>query len=108
MKGYQVTFFTVQDRRHGHKQMGEWLLELAKSMQLHGATLIGAQIGIGGHHRFHSAHFLELADQPLEITMIVTEDEYGLLFERLNAEPNLELFYAKIPVEFGAIGRADR
>ncbi|SHI06355.1 hypothetical protein SAMN04488135_12327 [Pollutimonas bauzanensis] len=40
--------------------------------------------------------------------MIVSEDESARLFERLNAEPNLELFYAKTPVEFGAIGRVDQ
>ncbi|MFT0548417.1 DUF190 domain-containing protein [Allopusillimonas ginsengisoli] len=108
MKGYQITFFTVQDRRHGHKQIGDWLLDLAKSMQLQGATLIGAQTGVGGRHRLHSAHFLELADQPLEVTMIVSEEESVRLFERLNAEPNLELFYAKTPVEFGSIGRAEQ
>jgi len=106
VKGYQVTFFTVQDRRHGHKQLSDWLLELAKSMQLRGATLIGAQTGIGGRHRYHSTHFFELTDQPLEITMIVSEEESARLFERLNAEPDLELFYAKSPVEFGIIGHA--
>ncbi|HEY9459510.1 MAG TPA: DUF190 domain-containing protein [Paralcaligenes sp.] len=104
MKGYQVTFFTVQDRRHDHKPVSDWLLELAKSMQLQGATLIGAETGIGGRHRFHSTHFLELTDQPLEITMIVSEDECVRLFERLHAEPNLQLFYAKTPVEFGVLG----
>ena len=105
MKGYQVTFFTVQDRRHGHQQLGEWLLNLAKSMQLRGATLTSAQEGIGESRKFHSAHFLELADQPIEIGMVVSEEESTRLFERLNAEPDLHLFYAKTPVEFGAIGR---
>jgi uncharacterized protein len=105
MKGYQLTFFTIQDRRHGHQQLGDWLLNLAKSMQLRGATLTGAQEGIGASHRFHSARFLELTDQPIEVSMVVSEEESTRLFERLNAEPDLQLFYAKTPVEFGAIGR---
>ncbi len=29
MKGYQLTFFTEQNRRHGHTPIGEWLLKFA-------------------------------------------------------------------------------
>lgn len=106
MTGYQLTFFTQQDRRHGHQPLAEWLMALVQSMQIRGATLSAAQEGIGRHHKLHSAHFFELADQPIEVTMVVSEEEWTRLFERLNAEPGLHLFYAKSAVEFGTIGEA--
>ncbi|SSW65767.1 DUF190 domain-containing protein [Achromobacter agilis] len=104
MDGYQLTFFTQQERRHGHQQLCQWLLTLAQSMQIRGATLVSAQEGLGSHHRLHSAHFFDLADQPVEITMIVSAEECEALMERLRNEPGLHLFYAKSRVEFGTIG----
>lgn len=106
MTGYQLTFFTQQDRRHGHQPLAEWLMTLVQSMQIRGATLRTAQEGIDSHHKLHSAHFFELTDQPVEVTMVVSEEESEKLFALLNAEPGLHLFYAKTAVEFGTIGEA--
>ena len=39
MNGYQITFFTHQDRRHKGKQMSEWLLGLVNELGLRGASL---------------------------------------------------------------------
>lgn len=103
MNGYQITFFTQQNRRHHGKPLADWLLHLAKEMDLHGATLIPASEGFGHHGRIHSAHFFELADQPLEVLVAVTEDEAERLFARLRAE-GVSLFYVKTPVEFGMLG----
>jgi PII-like signaling protein len=105
MNGYQITFFTVQGYRHGGKPVGDWLVQLAKEMGLTGATLIAAGEGFGHHHRIHSTHFIELADQPQEVVMIVTAEEAGRLFERLKSE-RVHLFYAKTPAEFGVLGEA--
>ena len=74
-------------------------------MQIRGATVTAAQEGIGSHHRLHSAHFFELADQPIEIAMVVSATECDAIMARLNEEPSLHLFYAKMPVEFGTIGQ---
>ena len=103
MNGYQVSFLTVQGHRHAGRPVGEWLLQLALEMGLRGATLIPAAEGFGKHRRIHSAHFFELADQPVEVVMAVTEEESRRLFERLAAE-RVHLFYVKAPVEFGEIG----
>jgi PII-like signaling protein len=103
MNGYQVSFLTVQGHRHGAKPMAEWLLQVALDLRLRGATIIPATEGFGRHRRIHSAHFFELADQPVEVVMAVTEDESARLFERLQAEGE-HLFYVKTPVEFGEIG----
>lgn len=103
MKGYQITFFTVQGHRHKGKPIGDWLVHLAKEMGLSGATLIGAGEGFGHHRRMHSIHFIELTDQPQEVVMVLTADEADKLFDRLKAEA-VHLFYAKTLAEFGVIG----
>lgn len=103
MKGYQVSFFTVQDRRHKKQPVADWLIHLAKEMGLRGATLIPAGEGFGRHGRIHSTHFFELADQPVEVTMAVTEEESRRLFDRLREE-GIHVFYVKTPVEFGMLG----
>lgn len=107
MTGYQLTFFTQQDHTHNHRPLHQWLLELVQSMKIRGATMMTAQEGIGGHHRLHSAHFFDLADQPVEITMVVSESECDAIMQRLKSEPSLHLFYAKMPVQFGTIGQPD-
>jgi len=106
MNGYQVTFFTQQDHRHKGKPIGDWLIHLAKELGLRGATLVAGGEGFGHHGRIHSAHFFELADQPLEVVMALTVEETGRLFERLKAE-GVHLFYVKAPVEFGVLGEPD-
>jgi len=103
MNGYQITFFTQQDHRHKDKPIADWLVHLAQDMGLRGATLIPGGEGFGHHHRIHSAHFFELADQPLEVVMAVTAEEAEQLFARLEAE-SVRLFYVKTPVEFGTLG----
>ena len=105
MQGYQLTFFTQQDRRHGCTPLGEWLLEEARRLGLRGATLTTAAEGYGHAGRIHSSHFFELADQPLEVTMAVTADEADRLFARLREE-NVRAFYVKTPIEFGMTGEA--
>mgnify|MGYP005857144297 CR=1 FL=1 len=106
MNGYQVSFFTHQDKRHKGKPLGEWLVAVAREMGLRGATLLAGGEGFGHHRRIHAAHFFELADQPVEVTMALTAEELVRLFARLQAE-NVHLFYVKTPVEFGVLGEPD-
>lgn len=103
MNGYQITFFTEQDRRHKGKPVAEWLVRTAQEMGLGGCTLIAAAEGVGHDHRLHSSRFFELADQPVAVMMALTGDETERLFERLRTE-GVHLFYVKTAVEFGALG----
>lgn len=103
MKGYQISFFTVQNHRHGGQPIFHWLMGVARELGLRGATLIPASEGFGKHGRMHSAHFFELVDQPVEIVMAVTHDECDRLFARLRDE-GVHLFYVKSEVEFGMLG----
>jgi len=105
MNGYQITFFTHQDKRHQGKPLADWLVQLARELGLRGATLIPGGEGFGHHRRLHSAHFFELADQPVEVLVAVTEEEAERLFARLGEE-KVHLFYVKTAVEFGVLGES--
>jgi len=105
MQGFQLTFFTQQDRKHEGKPLAHWLVEVARNMGIGGATLIAASEGFGQHRKLHSVHFFELTDQPMEVVMAVTAQECDALFARLQAE-KVHLFYCKTPVEFGSIGES--
>jgi PII-like signaling protein len=105
MKGFQVTFFTEQGRRRGHTPIHEWLKEVGKSLGITGITTAMGVEGIGRDGKLHSAHFIELADQPIEITMAMTEAQCEALFGRLEQEKS-NLFYVKTAVEFGVLGDA--
>lgn len=103
MQGFQITFFTQQDRRHKGRPIGDWLVHFAQELGLRGATLLAAGEGFGQRGRIHSAHFFELADQPLEVTLAVSAEEADRLFAHLRAE-GVHLFYVKSAVEFGVLG----
>jgi PII-like signaling protein len=105
MQGFQLTFFTQQDRLHAHVPLGDWLVREARRLGVAGATLITGAEGFGHSRKLHSAHFVELADQPLEVVMAVTPAEADRLFDRLRDE-RINLFYIKTPVEFGMTAEA--
>lgn len=105
MNGFQLTFFTQQDRRHGRTPLGEWLLREAKKLGLSGATLTGAGEGFGRDGKLHSAHFVELADQPIEVTMALSEVDVERMFQRLREE-KINVFFVKTPIEFGMTGES--
>lgn len=103
MKGYQLTFFTQQDRQHNHQPLGEWLLQSAMKLGIGGATLTTAAEGFGRDRKLHAAHFFELADQPVEVMMAVSEQQAERMFEHLRQE-GVHVFYVKTPIEFGVTG----
>lgn len=106
MQGFQVTFFTEEGRHHGRKQVHVWLTELARSIGITGITTAAGVQGIGRDGRVHSAHFIELSDQPVEVTMALSPEQCSMLFSRLEDE-KANIFYVKTPVEFGVLGKND-
>ena len=103
MQGFQITFFTQQDRKHGHQPLGEWLLQEARKLGVGGGTLTTASEGFGHDRKLHSAHFFELSDQPIEVTLAMSAEEAKRLFGRLRDE-GVKVFYVKTPIEFGVTG----
>lgn len=103
MKGFQISFLTEQNRRIEHQQAIDWLLELAKELGISGCTVFSGVESFGADGRRHSARFFELADQPMEIVMAVTEEQADRLFDRIGAI-DTKIFYIKIPIEYGQLG----
>lgn len=103
MKGYQLTFYTQQDRTYQGKAIASWLLAEAKGQGVKGATMTIASEGIGHDGKLHSAHFFELADQPVEITMALSQQQADEFLNYL-AQFKISLFYVKAPIEYGVIG----
>jgi PII-like signaling protein len=103
MLGFQLTFFTQQDRNHRGRTLAKWLMEEARNIGIGGATLIPAAEGFGHDRKLRSAHFFELTDQPLEVTMAVSETDADRLFARLKEE-DINIFYVKAPIEYGMTG----
>ena len=104
MQGYQLTFFTAQDKRVDGKPIGEWLLQFAQQHGAVGGTLVGGGEGFDHLGQFHSAHFFEIADQPLAVTVSVDDKACEALMNALETQA-LDLTYVKVPVEFGRVGR---
>ena len=103
MQGFQLAFFTAQGRHHGGKLAVDWLMEVARGLGIQGATVLAGAEGIGRGGKVHSAHFFELADQPLTVLMAVSPDQCTALLALLERE-KANLFYVKTPVEFGIVG----
>lgn len=100
MQGYQLTFFTQQDRTHNQKWIGDWLIEEARRMNIEGATLFSAIEGFGRERKLHLAGIYDLSDQPVVVTMVVHEASIEHFLDHLKQE-GVDIFYIKTRVEFG-------
>jgi PII-like signaling protein len=107
MNGYQLTFYTEQNRHHGHRTVCEWLLHEAKQLGIHGATVINCAEGTGHAGAHHAAHTLKLADQPLQVILAVTEDEAQRMLDTVKSE-RVHVFYTRSPIEFGVLGEKEQ
>ena len=101
-KGYQLTFFTLESRQHDSKSISIYLEEIAEKIGIFGITVVKASKGVGKDGKWHSASFFELADQPIEIIMILDEDKCTELFNHLSKE-NLNLFYTRTAIKYGLV-----
>ncbi|OZI30544.1 hypothetical protein CAL29_21240 [Bordetella genomosp. 10] len=107
MKGYQLVFYTQQDRRHGKTPLAEWLLTFAREHGALGGTMFSAAEGFGQDGRIHSAHFFELADQPVGVTVAIAEDKGDAFIAALEQE-DIDVFFVKTAVEFGRMGKGEK
>ena len=103
MKGFQLIFSTLHNRKHTNgENLVEWLEKNAQKLGIQGITIINVSQGGGRDGKVHSASFFELADQPIEVIMNVSEEECAKLFAFL-AEEKQGIFYTKTAIEFGTI-----
>lgn len=103
MKGYQLIFSTLQSREHPNgERISNWLMNVSEKIGIKGVTVLHASKGIGRDGKLHSSTFFELADEPLEVIMNISEEECEKLFTLLNKE-KIGLFYTKSAIEYGTV-----
>ena len=105
MNGFLLSFYTAQNRTYQGQMMSEWLLAVAKQMNLRGATVLAGMEGVDHQGLFHSASFFELADRPVQIQFAVSNQQATELLDYLN-DKEISLFYVKTPIEYGLVGQA--
>jgi len=98
--GYQIKFFTQQNREHGGMPISEWILEEARQLGIRGATVQAGEEGFGHDGRFHSDNYFDFVDRPLQVVMALTPEEYTALFARIR-DSGVNVFYTKTEIEFG-------
>ena len=106
MKGVHLRFYTVEGRRIHHLLVHDWLLEQARKMHIPGGSVFRAIAGYGRHGRLHEQHFFELAQDPVLVEFILSEEQAERFLALIEKE-GLHLFYAKLPAEFSFVGTAD-
>lgn len=100
MNGYFLTFYTQQDRSVHGQALGSWLVELAQSLDIQGATLIAGNEGFGHDKQLRSIHFFDLAGQPIEVSMALSSTEITRIFAALHKN-QVNVFYTMTPIEYG-------
>ena len=104
MNGVNLRVYTSENRKHQGLLVYEWLLEQAKTLGIHGGSAFRAIAGFGRHGKMHEQHFFELAgEEPVVVDFIVSQEEADRLLEHIRAQ-QLQLFYARLPAEFGQTG----
>ncbi|MDH0030284.1 MULTISPECIES: DUF190 domain-containing protein [unclassified Acinetobacter] len=106
MKGYLLKFYLEENENYKGKPLYDWLLEVAKTIGLKGATVNNGIQSFDRQGKPHSAHFFELADRPVQIEFIVDIEQEQSLFATLSQE-NISIFYSKTSIEFGSVGNKE-
>ena len=103
MNGFQINFYTLQNREYQHQPISDWLVEQAQILKIRGVTVIHGAESFGRDGKLHSARFFEQAEQPVIVVMVVTEQEAESILD-LVKEAGIKMFYTKTLVEFGVVG----
>jgi len=102
MKGIHLRVYTYESRKHGGMPIYEWLLERARKMGIPGGSVFRAMAGYGRHGKLHEQAFFELAgEEPVLVEFVLGDDEADRFLQVLREE-QLQLFFARIPAEYGS------
>ncbi|WP_161556001.1 DUF190 domain-containing protein [Mangrovicoccus ximenensis] len=101
-EGELLTFWTQQDRMHGHEPLGQWLFGEIARQGIGGATLSGGLIGRGHDGETHAVTLMDVAGQPLQISVVAARADIDRLLAALSGQ-GLALFYSRVPARFGMV-----
>lgn len=104
MQGSQLTVFaaTTGPRKHHQTTVG-WILDEARQAGIHGATVVEVSECVDVHGKYHAARFVELAEQPVAITLAGESERVDALLDRLR-QGNVALFYTRCAVDYEVLG----
>jgi PII-like signaling protein len=98
-----LRFYMHENRKLHGILLYEWLLENAKKHGVHGGSAFRAIAGYGRHGVLHEQHFFELAgDLTIVVEFLLGSEDADAMFARLRKE-RINLFYTRVPVEFGVL-----
>jgi PII-like signaling protein len=104
MHGTHLSFYVLENVKHKHRLLYEWLLEHAKAIGVDGGSALRAVAGFGRHGVLHEEQFFELAGNlTVKIEFILTDEMADRLLESLRQE-NVSVIYARSPAQFAVIG----
>lgn len=102
MKGLCLKIYTHQFQKHEGILVHEWLLEKAKKLGFKGGAAFLSLASFGHEGHLNESHFFELGGGNLtvETSFLLNEEQADQLLALIKKE-QLNLFYAKYPVESG-------
>jgi len=95
-----MEFYTGRNKRHENQPLWEWIVRSACAQGVRGATVTMASLGFGHHRRIEPPHFFQLSDQPVVITMVLTDEESDKFVGSLKRDGVKDLFYVTQTIEF--------
>jgi PII-like signaling protein len=105
MEGIYLTFYLQENLRHEGRLVHEWLVDLARELELPGCSVFRSIGGYGHHRQVHSQSFVELQGTlPVEVAFALDENDARRLLDRV-ADEGLALFHVRMPARFGFTGR---
>jgi len=104
MNGFELAFYTEENRKHDGTPLGQWILKKARSLGAPGGSLSTCAEGFGHDGKMHSAGFVDLADRPILVSVIASNDTCEALLKALD-EASVEVFYTRSATIFCRIGR---
>ena len=106
MQGSQLTVFAATTgRRKHHQTTVGWILDEARQAGIQGATVFEVSECVDLHGKYHAARFVELAEQPVAITLAGESARVDALLERLR-RGDVPLFYTRCAVDYEVLGSA--
>lgn len=95
--GYQLTFYTLLNRHYQGQRLLDRIKQEAQSLHIEGLTVRAGSEGMGHDGRWHEIGFVDLSDQPIEVVMILSEEQCTAL---LHAVRGSGIFYTRCPIDY--------
>ncbi len=105
-RGFELVFMAPQSRRHRGKGVIDTVIEQAHALGITRMTKRIAAEGAGSNGQVHSAHFFELADQPIELAYVLDVDLADRLIDAVDRQ-GIHVFCLRRPVDYADLGRKE-